>query len=83
MSASDRRRRRRVKPTDEWEREKPLPGSNPGPATLIFPLFAGETTTIKRSHSQPLGSVDATWQQPTLIQYEKFATLRGSTDQYV
>jgi hypothetical protein len=27
MSASDRRRRRRVEPTDEWEREKPLPGS--------------------------------------------------------
>jgi hypothetical protein len=27
MSASDRRRRRRVEPTDEWEGEKPLPGS--------------------------------------------------------
>jgi len=27
MSASDRRRRRRVEPTDEWEREKALPGS--------------------------------------------------------
>jgi hypothetical protein len=27
MSASDRRRRRRVEPTDEWEGEKPLQGS--------------------------------------------------------
>ena len=27
MSASDRRRRRRVEPTDEWERLLPLQGS--------------------------------------------------------
>jgi hypothetical protein len=27
MSASDRRRRRRIEPTDEWDGEKPLPGS--------------------------------------------------------
>jgi hypothetical protein len=27
MSARDRRRRRRVEPTDEWERLLPLPGS--------------------------------------------------------